>query len=206
MDEIEAIKRRIKIKRSCFKSNENINKKHIYISGLITRVLVSLIMFLGIITVMNYNKNVKSFVNDKILKENISFSRITNLYNKYFGSVVPIKNEGIEAKKVFNDKIVYKSLEAYLDGYQLNVGDNYLVPLINSGIVVFVGEKEGYGKTVIVQGIDEVDYWYGNVDNLNVSLYDFVSKGNILGNTKDDKLYLVFQKKGEYLGYDEIME
>ena len=75
-----------------------------------------------------------------------------------------------------------------------------MVPSLESGIVVFVGEKEKYGNIVIIQSKDKVDYWYGNMDNLNIKLYDYVEKGNLLG-VADNYLYLLFQKNGEYLDY-----
>ena len=74
------------------------------------------------------------------------------------------------------------------------------INLIDSGIVVYVGEKEGYGNTVIVQQSNGIDVWYGNVDNVDVNLYDYLIKNTIIGTSKDS-LYLVFQKNGEYLDY-----
>lgn len=205
MDEIEAVKRRLKNKKYN-QTNNNNSKENNYINGLISRVLIGVIVFFLIIILANSNKDINKFIKNDVLKDNISFTKVSNLYNKYFGSVVPIKDVGNESETVFNEKIVYKKLNDYKDGYELKVSENYLVPIINSGIVVFIGEKEGYGNTVIIQGIDEVDYWYGNIKDVNVSLYDYVSKGGMLGTTDKDKLYLVFQKNGEYLGYDEIME
>ena len=53
--------------------------------------------------------------------------------------------------------------ESYKDGVSLSVTDDYLVPSQLGGIVVFVGEKEGYGKTVVVQQYNGIDLWYGNI-------------------------------------------
>ena len=74
---------------------------------------------------------------------------------------------------------------------------------LNSGIVVFIGEKENYGNVVIVQGIDGVDIWYGNITNVNLSLYDYVEKNSILGSSSDDHIYFVIQKDNNYLDYEE---
>ena len=68
-----------------------------------------------------------------------------------------------------------------------------------------MGEKEGYGNTVIVQGIDGIDIWYGNVTNISISLYDYIDKKSLLGTTKDDVLYLVYKKDGEILNYEEYL-
>jgi len=204
MDDLETVKKRLKNKRSNYGSNND--KKGDYINILISRVLIALIIFFCCLILINTNNKVETFIKNDVLKDNIKFTKISNLYNKYFGKLIPIKEVKDETSTVFDEKIVYEKLSDYKDGYELLVSQNYLVPIINSGIVVFIGEKEDYGNTVIIQGIDEIDYWYGNVDNLSVSLYDYVSKGNLLGSCKSDKLYLVFHKNGEYLGYDEIME
>lgn len=208
MDNIEIIKNRLKCKRrnkvySNFSSDEERIKK---INNFVSRVLIGFIIFLMCVIVMNVNGDVKSFVKNDILGNNMSFTKISNIYNKYFGKVIPINESGIDDKTVFNEKLEYSDLKDYKDGYELNVKNNYVVPNIKSGIVVFIGEKEGYGNTIIVQGIDEIEYWYGNIENINVSLYDYISNGSVIGNVKGDKMYLVFQKDGKYLGYDEVME
>ena len=88
---------------------------------------------------------------------------------------------------------------------KLKVDKNYLVPILESGIVVFIGDKEGYGKTIIIEQTDGVNAWYGNVDNINVSLYDYVSKGEFLAEA-NEKLYMVFQKNGKYLKYTDYLK
>ena len=80
-----------------------------------------------------------------------------------------------------------------------------MIPSIESGIVVFIGEKENYGNTIIIQGVDGVDIWYGNTDNTNVKLYDYVEKGSMIAMTKTEDLYLVFQKDGKFLDYKKYI-
>ena len=43
---------------------------------------------------------------------------------------------------MFNEKLKYKEESLYKDGVKLTVNTNYLVPVMKSGIVVFMGEKE----------------------------------------------------------------
>lgn len=207
MNEIDAVKERLKNKRLKMICGNSVNEEERtkYINHLITRLLLAVIIYLGLMIVMNLSNEVKVFINDDVLKENISFTKISNLYNKYFGNVLPIKESGLESKTVFNEKLTYSSLTDYKDGYELIVNENYVVPIIKSGIVVFAGNKDDYGYTIIVQGNDEIDYWYGNLNNINISLYDIVNAGEMLGDIKGNKLYLVFQKNNEYLSYDEVM-
>ena len=101
---------------------------------------------------------------------------------------------------VFNEKINYKEKYDYNDGVKLVVDNNYLVPVFESGIVVYKGEKDNYGYTVIVQQVDGVDVWYSNISS-DIDLYDYVEKGSLLGEVKDNNLYLYFYKNGEFIDY-----
>ncbi len=90
---------------------------------------------------------------------------------KYF-----LKNDNNQM--VMNGHLVYKSIESYKDGEVLSLSSNTLINNLTSGVVVFVGEKDDYGETVIIQGVDGVDIWYGNLTNVSVKLYDYVEKIN----------------------------
>ena len=202
MNRIEKIKHDIKNNRHNYKKN---NSKVKYVNNLISRLILSVIVFLCSLILINYNNKVRTYVKDKVLGENISFTKISNTIKKYLGFSLPIDTD-LEVRTVFNEKIVASSVEPYKDGYSLNVGTHYLIPVINSGIVAFIGEKEGLGPTVIIEGVDEIEYWYGGLENISVNLYDYVSASTLLGNTQGDKLYLLFKKDGEYLDYEEVME
>ena len=80
-----------------------------------------------------------------------------------------------------------------------------MVPSIESGIVVFMGEKEGYGNTIIIEQVNGVDVYYSNINPSNIKLYDYIEKGKLLGEVKDNKLYMVFQKDGKYLDYKKYI-
>ena len=206
MDTLEIEKQRMKNRRKNIYKNKDPKDSKKYVNELIARILISLIIFFAGIIAINTTPVGNELIKEHILKDNISFSKIANFYNKYFGSIVPFEDVIKDDATVFNEKLQYESIENSSNGYALKVKKNYLVPIINSGIVVFVGEKEGLGNTVIIQGIDEIDYWYSNVNNLSISLYDYVSKGEYLGTTNGTELYLSFKKGSEYLDYDEVIQ
>lgn len=108
------------------------------------------------------------------------------------------------SEPVFNEKLVYDSSSSYLDGVSLNVSSDYLVPSLDSGLVVFIGEKEGYGKTVIIEDSKGVDIWYSNLSSVNVKLYSYVSNGEYIGSC-NELLYLVFKKDGNVLDYKKYI-
>ena len=80
-----------------------------------------------------------------------------------------------------------------------------MVPTLESGIVVFIGEKEGYGSTVIIEQVDGIDVWYSNIKANNIKMYDYIEKGSLIGEVKGKKLYMVFQKDGAFLDYKKYI-
>ena len=169
------------------------------------KILVCIILVIICLIMMKTNSNFKEFVSEKIFKDNISFAYLNNLYNKYFGSILPsYKNSDTEI--VFNEKLEYFEYNKYLDGYKLSVTTSYLVPIIESGIVVYIGNIDNYGESVIIEGIDGVDIWYSNLENISVKLYDYVNSGDYLGEVKGEDLYLVFEKNQEYLKFEDYIK
>ena len=184
--------------------DNNVRKHNKFLYRCITKVLICLIIFVSLLIVIKVNPSLKEKIYKVIYEDHFSFSYVNNLYKKYFGNVLPFENIA-PTEEVFNEKIVYNEISLYKDGALLDVSDNYLVPVIESGIVVFIGEKENYGNTVIVQQINGIDVWYGNVVINDIKIYDYIEKGTLLGEVLDNKLYLVFQKEGKYLDYKEYL-
>lgn len=190
------------IKNNVTSSIKNIPKWQTYL----IKVMVLLVLFLGVLIYTKASPVNKQSFYDFVFKNNLSFATINNLYNKYLGGILPFKNIIKNNKPVFNEKLEYEASSIYKEGVALTVKDSYPVPILAGGIVIFVGDKEDYGKTVIIQQVDGVDVWYGNVDNLNVSIYDYVEEGTLLGETIDNKLYLVFKKEGNVVDYKEYLQ
>ena len=64
--------------------------------------------------------------------------------------------------------------------------------LSDSGIITFIGEKEGYNNTIIVQQSNGYYAWYGNVTE-KVKLYDYVEKGTVIGTATDEYYYVLLK-------------
>ena len=166
MDEYLA---KFKSKKKGFNKKIKVNKK--MINKYITKVMLGIIFFLVSIIFTNFSDKNLLLYKEYVFTESLPFTKIKGWYEDLFGEVLP-KNDN--TKTVFNGKLVYKEILDYLDGEKLTVSSNSLVNSIGSGVVVYNGEKEGYGNTVIIQGIDGVDIWYGNLQNVSVSLYDYI--------------------------------
>lgn len=186
--------------------NKNRGKKKNYLYIFSIRVFLCVLLVLISMIGLKYDKNNKQIIYKYLYQNNISMARVNKWYKNHFGDITPFQNLVKDnTKLVFNDNLVYKDASRYKDGVKLKVDDNYLIPVIESGIVVFIGDKDGYGNTVIIEQTDGVNVWYSDVDNINVSLYDYVSKGEFLGEAKGS-FYMVFQKEGKYIKYEDYLK
>ena len=173
------------------------------IRNFINQLLVSIIIVLIGLILIKKDPSLKKVINKNVYENNIQFMKVKKLYDNYLGSIIPI-NKKIKEEQVFNENIKYTKKEAYKDGVALTIEKNYLIPAIKEGIVVYIGEKEEYGNTIIVEQTDGVDVFYSNIDNVNVNLYDYIEKGTLLGEASN-KLYLVFQKEGNIIDYKKYI-
>lgn len=189
-------------KKSC-KKEENDFKK--LLKTFLSKTLISIIIFLLLLIISHKSEYLTKQINEKVFKSNISFAIINDWCKNKLGGILPFDKITTPDVSVFNEKLTYKEDSLYKDGVKLVVSDNYLVPIVESGIVVFMGEKENYGQTIIVQQVNGIDVWYSNVDTNNIKLYDYVTKGNLLGEAKGNYIYMVFQKDGKYLDYKEYI-
>ena len=176
------------------------------LSRYFSRFLVLVVITLAFLIALKSNAELRDFVYKNVFQNNMSFAKINELYKKYFGSSLPLTdNVTREADVVSSEKIEYSKIKDYKEGAALTVDEGYAVPFMDSGLIIFAGEKEGYGNTIVVQRPDNVEVWYANLATTNVSLYDYVKKGSIVGEVKDNTLYMVFIKEGKTLDYKEYL-
>ena len=170
----------------------------------ITKCLITIIITLILLIIFKMSGDFKASFNKYVYNTSLPFTDFKDLYDDFFKGTKTSNKEN-NSIDVFTEKLSYSNASLYKDGVELTVSDNYLVPALESGIVVFIGEKDDYGKTVIVQQMNGIDVFYGNISS-NVNIYDYVEKGSLIGESIDDKLYLVFQKEGKNVNYKEYLK
>jgi hypothetical protein len=120
-------------------SVNNYKKPRKMLHSFINRILLTIIVFLiGMIFTKNSATN-KKIISEHVYEESIHFSNFKKIYNKYFGKYI---GEVEETKQVFTEKLSYSKESVYKDGVKLTVSDNYLVPALESGIVIFMVTKK----------------------------------------------------------------
>ena len=185
-------------------SSKNSNTSKIkYLKFLISRILISIILIISIGIFIKIDDNNSSLIQKYLFEDNIKFTKINKWYQNTFGSIIPtVENP---AEMVFESDIKSGEYEEYQDGVKITHKKGSPVSLLYGGIVVFIGPLDNYGNAVIIQGNDGIDYTYGNLSNVSINLYDYIEKDTIIGESAEDYFYLVLQKDGKYLKYEEYL-
>ena len=188
------------------KKNESENKfLPNFLYSVLIKTLIVIVLFLSsMIYIKQSDKNKEKFKNI-VYNNSLSFAKIYDVYQKYLGDVIPFKNIFKDnTKLVSSEKITYESIEKKDNGYILNVTDEYTLFSLRSGIVIKIEESDEYKNIITIQDKTGLNITYGLLNNVNVKLYDYVEKGEILG-ICDKKLYLEFKKDDKYLSYEEYL-
>lgn len=189
------------------KSNQRKKNLKSNLLSFINRTLLSGILLLTVLCMIKMNPETKDVIYKNVYSKNISFAPFREWYEKYFGNLFPeeLSKKLPKDQMVFEETFVYQKKEEIKNGVRLSVGKGYLVPALESGIIVFMGEKEGYGNTLIIQQMNGVDAWYVGMNLTELKLYDYIEKGSLLGEAKEKELDLYFQKEGEFVNYQDYI-
>ena len=159
---------------------------------ILNKVCITIILVLMLLIFIKSNGKLKVDFFNKVYSSNISFSYFNKIYDKYI--------KGEEVKEVFNEKLDYINKEKYLEGVKLTFSESTIVPAQESGVVVYKNND-----TIIIQRIDGIDEVYANIKNTSVKLYDYIKKGDIIGEV-DNTLYLSYRKDGIFLNYEDYFK
>lgn len=168
----------------------NIFKK--ILSKLFTIVIFTMI----VITLSNTSPKFKSFIVDKVLNSTIDFSFVNKLSNKVT-NVFKTPNNTLPVVKEENNR-----KERYKDGIKYIVNKGASVNIKDSGIVTYIGNKDGYNNTVIIQQSNGYYAWYGNIKE-EVKLYDYIESGSKIGETLTNEYYYVLLKDNKPVNLNE---
>ena len=107
------------------------------VKSFITRALITVIIFLVGMILIKKDNNIKNTILENVYDKNFEFTKIKDVYQKYFGNILSIDQLAVKEQAVFQETLSYKNAHTYLDGVKLTVDENYMVPVLESGIVIF---------------------------------------------------------------------
>ncbi len=178
-----------------YKNKKEPKKKNI-IEKTLSKLFTIVIFTMIVIITSNYSPKFKSFIVDKVLNSTIDFSFV----NKITNNITNVFKTNNNLKTVMKDE--NKQTEKYKDGVKYIVNKNEDVYIKDSGIVTFIGDKEGYNNTIIIQQSNGYYAWYGNIKE-EVKLYDYVESGSKLGISLTNEYYYVLLKDNKIVDINE---
>ena len=158
-----------------------------FIKKLLGKLFTTLIFTMIIISISNYSPKFRNFLINDVLNNSMNFSKINNILDK---TTNIFKTEKIEKVNKLEDNVI--SSEKYKDGIKYFIGDNENIYVKDSGIVTYIGKKDGYNNTIVIQQSNGYYAWYGNVKE-KIKLYDYVESGSVLGIASDEYYYVLLK-------------
>lgn len=198
----ELYKKKLK-KENNTEENEGFLRKFLF--TVFIKTLIVVVMFLGSLIYIRQSDENKDNFKKFVYNNSLSFAKIYNLYNKYLGDVIPFKNAYKDnTMAVSNEKMTYSNISKENNGFILDVSSEYAFSALRSGIVVEKKKNDTYGNMIKIQDKEGLNITYAMASEINVELYDYVEKGELLGKA-NKKLYLIFEKDGKYLSYEKYL-
>lgn len=181
-------------------------------------VLVTAIMFKNGAPMFDQAKSAITYS----LEEEFQFAAVSDWYRDQFGEPLalfnPKMNKNIEDGNGTQTAQLAvpatgRVLETFEDNGQGIMVETDLpsVEAMNEGIIIDVGEKSETGLTIVLQHGDGTESWYGNLEKVEVALYDFVEKGKELGKTKLNEkqkgtYYFAIKKGDDFIDPNQVIQ
>jgi stage IV sporulation protein FA len=165
--------------------------------SLILRVVCSLLLVAGVYMVMKSDHaqfaSTQGFISE-VMQREYNVQGVMNWYEQTVGdqpSFLPaiIRRKEIDgpnksdyAVPVSGGRVVSTFGQ---DHPGIMVGTMTTVPIevVKEGRVIYVGQKEGFGPTVVIDHGHGEESWYGQVQKQQVHLYEWVQQGDVIGST-----------------------
>ncbi|MBB6451916.1 stage IV sporulation protein FA [Salirhabdus euzebyi] len=156
-----------------------------------------------------------------VMTEEFPFAKVQGWYRANLGTPFEFLNNNNEVEKVDSQNgmvlpvngVISQSFQQNGEGVLIEVSspENMNVTAMKAGTIVFAGNKKNLGKTIIIQHEDGTNSIYGNLSDIEVFQYQFVSKNQIIGNLKPNSgeveasLYFAVQEKKKYIDPVKVM-
>ncbi len=156
------------------------------------------------------------------LTEDFNFAKVQGWYRDNLGTPFAFLNESnSKVEHVSNEGLVLpvngsisESFQETGEGVMIEVAtqDDMSVTAMEAGTIVFAGNDKETGKTIIIQHEDGSNSIYGNLDEMDVFQYQFVSKNEIIGTLKPQEgsatasLYFAIKNKRTFVDPIKVIQ
>ncbi len=166
----------------------------------------------------------KEFVS-KSFQEDFQFAAVSDWYESTFGKQLALfpTPDRVENSNIDNEskQMQYalpasgKILEKFGENGQritIEIDKGANVEAMNEGLISFIGQKEGFGQTVVIQHADKSYAWYGNLSSIDVTLYEYIEKGASVGKATsledgtNGSFYFAIKEGEDFVDPNQVIE
>lgn len=171
------------------------------INRAINQILTCFSFVILLLIINKFSPNFSKKIKKQLFDTSLNFVKVNKISKNIIGKELFSYNNN--SLSVLSDAELSNYSSKYYDGEEFIVSENLPIGIIQSGVVVYIGEKDHFNNTIIIQGVDGYNIWYGNLKDINVNLYDYVEKHNLIGSADGNKIYVLIEKNNKLYTYDE---
>ncbi|MCP8617008.1 M23 family metallopeptidase [Salirhabdus salicampi] len=204
-------------------STSSMKRSKARVHSFILKLLLACILFFGTAILFRLDGPVfqkTQAIALNALTEEFPFAKVQAWYRDYFGAPLaiidtPPSNEVAEGT---NYDFILPVMGNISETFQQNGKGIFIetdgktnVSAMDNGTVIFAGNKNDTGKTVIIQHDDGSESTYGNLTNIKVYHYQFVTSNQVIGEIVQEdesvaRLYFSIQKDRQYIDPVKVMQ
>lgn len=150
------------------------------------------------------------------LEDEFPFARVNEWYISTFGSPLSFTPQGSirlgdDSKEVFTPVMghVVETFATNGTGIMISPQAKTNVAAVNRGVVIFAGNHNETGKTVIIQHADGSETTYGLLSSIDVHLYQIVEANQPIGTfqptEQNEVVYFAIEKNNEYIDPSQVI-
>lgn len=182
--------------------NRYYNLKKI-IDRMINHTLISVVLIMLLLLINRFSNSFLGNFKNMLFNRSFNFVKINSLSRKFLGKEFIYSQKKASSVGAMNEELISGVSHKYYDGEKYIVSSNLPIGTIESGVVIFVGDKQHFNNTVIIQGTDNYNIWYGNLRDVNVNLYEYVEKNSLIGMADGNEVYMLIEKDNNYYSYED---
>lgn len=150
------------------------------------------------------------------LQDEFPFARVNEWYISTFGSPLSFTPQGSiqlgDETEEFIIPVMGHVVETFATngtGIMISPQEKTNVTAVNRGVVIFAGNDQTTGKTVIVQHADGSETTYGLLSSIDVHLYQIVEANQPIGTfqptEQNEVVYFAIEKDNEFIDPSQVI-
>lgn len=194
------------------------------VSAFVFKAIVAAVLFFSVAILYRMDASIlqkpKSWVTGALTEE-FQFASVNRWYQEKFGEPLaflpqsPANNEVEPASAQHALPVngtISESFQKNGNGIMIETQQEQEVKASNGGSVIFAGNSNDTGKTVIIQHADGSKSYYGYLKDISVNLYEHVNSGKAIGTTtpssngEQQHLYFAIQKGDDYIDPIQVIQ